>query len=247
MSRPQVSVQLYSVREHLAADLNSTLEKLSRLGFSAVEPFGLPNDVAKLKSGLAQAGLSAPTAHSSLLENPAKALEAALEIGTQLLIDPYQPESMFRSRSELRRLADQLSEASQLCQKEHVSVGYHNHDHEIRNEIDGVPALIALADETDSAVRFEVDLFWCEQGGANPLEIVRSLGDRVAALHVKDAVRGLGVSGQVPLGQGDVRLLPSISEAALARLVVEFDEYTGDLFEGIGQSLEFLKQNGIQA
>ena len=247
MSRPQVSVQLYSVREHLSLDLNLTLEKLSRLGFSVGEPFGLPSEASRLKKALSECGLTAPTAHASVLDNPSAAVDAALELGTTLLIDPYQPESFFKSRSELSRLADQLSAAAQVGLAHGVSIGYHNHDHEIRNEIDGVPALVALAAETDPTVLFEVDLFWCEQAGTNPLEIIESLKGRVPAMHAKDAPRGAGVSGQVPLGQGAVRLLPSIASEPDARIVIEFDQYSGDLFEAIGQSLEFLRQNGVHA
>lgn len=245
MSRPQVSVQLYSVRDHVAADLDLTLDKLAKLGFEVVEPFGLPSDSAKLKAALTRAGLAAPTAHASVLYDPAAAIAAAIEVGTQLLIEPYQPESFFQSKSELLRLADQLSAASELALAQGVSVAYHNHDHEIRNEIDGVPALIALAQATAPEVLFEVDLFWCEQADTNPVDVITALGNRVAALHAKDAPRGAGVSGQVPLGQGDVRILESLASAPSARVVIEFDEFAGDLFAAIAGSLAYLKENGI--
>ncbi len=245
MSRPEVSVQLYSVREQLADNLELTLEKLAKMGFLAVEPFGLPGNAAELKLALSRAGLKAPTAHGSVLDNPEAAVQAALELGTELLIEPWQPESIFQSRSELLRLADQLSAASEIAKANGISIGYHNHDHEIRNEIDDVPALIALASHTDTAVMFEVDLFWCEQAAKDPAEIINALGNRVAAVHAKDAPTGAGVSGQVPLGQGDVRILPSLASAPQARVVVEFDEFKGDLFIAIEQSLAFLRESGV--
>jgi sugar phosphate isomerase/epimerase len=245
MSRPKLSVQLYSVRDHVAADLDLTLDKLAKLGFEVVEPFGLPSDSAKLKSALDRAGLSAPTAHASVLYDPAAAISAAIEVGTQLLIEPYQPESFFQSKSELLRLADQLSAASALARAQGISVAYHNHDHEIRNEVDGVPALVALARETTQELLFEVDLFWCEQAHTNPVDVIQALDHRVAALHAKDAPKGAGVSGQVPLGQGDVRILASLASAPDARVVIEFDEFAGDLYAAIGASKIYLQENGI--
>lgn len=247
MSRPQLSVQLYSVRDHVAADLEGTLARLAKIGFSAVEPFGLPTDSAKLKAALQLTGLTAPTAHAALLENPQAAVQAALEVGTQLLIEPYQPESRFQSRAELLTLAHQLSAAAEIAEAQGVSVAYHNHDHEIRNQIDGVPALVALARETDPRVLFEVDLFWCEQALVDPVAVINALDGRVAALHAKDAPKGAGTSGQVPLGQGDVRILSSLQSAPQARVVVEFDEYAGDLFGAIEESFAFLEKNGIRA
>ena len=40
MPRGPVSVQLYSVREQIAEDLEGTLERLAALGFTNVEPYG---------------------------------------------------------------------------------------------------------------------------------------------------------------------------------------------------------------
>ena len=40
MPRSPISVQLYSVRDRLADDLEGTLERLAALGFTNVEPYG---------------------------------------------------------------------------------------------------------------------------------------------------------------------------------------------------------------
>lgn len=245
MARPGNSVQLYSVRNELLEDFDLTLSKLARMGFGSVEPFGLPGDVPKLKRSLLNAGLIAPTAHADVLTNPELAIEAAVELGTLVLIDPYQPEEIFQSESKLARLADQLSAAAAIGDKHGVTIGYHNHDHEIRNTIRGVPSLVALAEMTSKDVVFEVDLFWCQVARVDPAEILRALHGRVAALHAKDAPEGGQVSDQVPLGQGAVNVLECISLMPNAQVVIEFDEYSGDLFRAIESSLNYLKSNGV--
>lgn len=245
LPRPTNSVQLYSVRDQLASDMDGTLTKLAKLGFRSVEPFGLPSDTEKIKQALSNAGLKAPTAHGSVLADPEAAIRAAVELGTSILIDPYQPEEIFQSESKLSQLADQLSAAAEIGKQHGVTIGYHNHDHEIRNEIGGVPALVQLANKVSADVVFEIDLFWCQVAKANPADILRALDGRVVALHAKDAPLGGGVKDQVPLGTGSVNLLECINMVPTAQVVVEFDEYSGDLFEAIGSSLEYLRLNGV--
>lgn len=245
MSRPTNSVQLYSVREHLAEDIDLTLSKLANLGFRSVEPFGLPLDFDKIKQSLRNAGLSAPTAHGNVLADPEAAMKAAVELGTAVLIEPYQPEEIFQSESSLLRLADQLSAAAEIGRQHGISIGYHNHDHEIRNQINGVPAIVELANKVSKDVVFEIDLFWCQVAKVNPVEILKALSGRVVALHAKDAPSGGGVSDQVPVGSGDVNILECINMLPNAQVVIEFDEYAGDLFTAIESSLNYLESNGI--
>ena len=80
MPRGPVSVQLYSVREQIAEDLEGTLERLASLGFTNVEPYGafvVGSDL--YAAALASTGLSAPSAHAGVLglSDPSPAFEAA--------------------------------------------------------------------------------------------------------------------------------------------------------------------------
>jgi sugar phosphate isomerase/epimerase len=245
MARPENSVQLYSVRNQLERDFDLTLTRLAEMGFRSVEPFSLPANISKLKTSLANAGLKAPTAHGDVVINPRGAIDAALELGSSVLIDPYQPEEIFQSESELQRLADQLSAAAELAAPHGIKIGYHNHDHELRNEVRGVPALFALANMVSQDVVFEIDLFWCQVANVDPIDVLKELDGRVVALHAKDAPMGGHVKDQVSVGKGSVDVLACANQAPSARLVVEFDEYNGDIFEGVAGSLNYLKENGF--
>ena len=245
MARPENSIQLWTVRDQLERDFDGTLARLAELGFRAVEPFGLPANLNKLSTALSNVGLTAPTAHGDVLLNPEAAIKAALELGTTVLIDPYQPEEIFQSESNILRLADQLSAAAELAATHGIKIGYHNHDHELRNEVRGVPALLALASMVSHDVVFEIDLFWCQVANVDPLDVLKQLDGRVVALHAKDAPMDGHVRDQVSLGKGSVDVLACASQAPSARLVVEFDEYSGDIFEGVAGSLNYLKEKGF--
>ena len=246
MARPENSVQLYSVREHLDRDFDSTLTRLAEIGFRSVEPFSLPDNLGKLKQSLLNAGLKAPTAHGSVLEQPEAAINAALELGTTLLIDPYQPEEIFQSEAKVEMLAEKLSAAAAMGKMHGIKIGYHNHDHELTNTVRGEPALFALASMVSEDVVFEIDLFWCQVAKVDPLEVLKKLEGRVVALHAKDAPLGGHVDDQVVLGSGSVDLLACINHLPEAQVVVEFDTYAGDLFAALDSSLQYLRANGVQ-
>ena len=246
MARPENSVQLYSVREHLDRDFDSTLTRLAEIGFRSVEPFSLPDNLGKLKQSLLNAGLKAPTAHGSVLEQPEAAISAALELGTTLLIDPYQPEEIFQSEAKVEMLAEKLSAAAAMGKKHGIKIGYHNHDHELTNTVRGEPALYALASMVSEDVVFEIDLFWCQVANVDPLDVLKKLEGRIVALHAKDAPLGGHVDDQVVLGSGSVDLLACINHLPDAQVVVEFDTYSGDLFAALASSLQYLRANGVQ-
>ena len=64
---PQITVQLYSVREQAAADYEGTIRAIADMGFSNVEPAGFPGssleEAAKLFKEL---GIKAPSCHCAL-------------------------------------------------------------------------------------------------------------------------------------------------------------------------------------
>ena len=63
---PDLSVQLYSVREPLSKDFSGTLGRLADIGLTQVEPYGLLDNADNLRSGLAAHGMTAPTTHQAL-------------------------------------------------------------------------------------------------------------------------------------------------------------------------------------
>ena len=59
----QTSVQLFTVREALEADLDATLAELAARGFTAVEPYDFVRRAEPLAAALRANGLTAPTGH----------------------------------------------------------------------------------------------------------------------------------------------------------------------------------------
>ena len=101
-------------------------------------------------------------------------------------------------------------------------------------------AAMSFAEALDEAVVLEVDTYWAYAGGADVPALLRRLGDRVVALHVKDGDGGLDTSTQVPVGSGRLPVWDFLAAAPDALRVVELDDSAGDLVEATAASRRFL-------
>ena len=260
MTTPQISVQLYSVYGPSEADLDGTLGKLAAIGFRCVEAFDFVRRVDALKASFDKYGLVSPTAHAILVEAgtatpdglldtpPAdEVFAAAKALGVDVVIDPYVPPARWGDLASVEHSAKVLNAAAAKAAEYGLRVGYHNHDHEFTSTIDGKTAYEVFADLLDPAVVLELDLYWATAGGQDAPALLRRLGDRVIAVHVKDGPIRPGITAaqlpddQTPAGRGDVPLVESLKAGSgIEYAVVEFDKYSGDIFEGIADSYAFL-------
>ncbi|MYW91485.1 sugar phosphate isomerase/epimerase [Amycolatopsis rubida] len=234
------SVQLYSVRDAFAADPDGTLRRLAAIGFSRVEPYGVVENVEALRAGLAAHGLSAPTAHAALVGKDQQAVfAAARELGIGIVIEPLVPAARWGSPADISDTASALNAAAEVAAGYGIRVGYHNHWWELETRIGGRSALEALADRLAPEIVLEIDAYWATAGGEDAPALLRRLGDRVCAIHVKDGSLAIDASGQVPAGQGRVPLGDVLAAAPGALRVVEFDRHE-DVFGGIAESFAYL-------
>ena len=86
----------------------------------------------------------------------------------------------------------------------------------------------------------EVDTYWVEVGGVPVVDLLRRLGDQVRYLHVKDGPVNRDVKAQLPAGEGSMDVPAVLAAAPDAVRVIEFDDYTGDVFDGLAASLAYV-------
>lgn len=259
----QTSLQLFTIKEQLDADLEGTLTAVAARGFTAVEPYDFVRRAAPLAEALSAANLTAPSGHAFLaspsfvnpdgsgtalpVPPPAEVFAAAKVLGMTTVIDPYTEPARWASIEQIEETARLLNDAAAVGASVGIRVGYHNHAHELEAVFDGVTGLEVLAGLLDERVVLEVDLYWVARGGVDPVALLERLGDRVIAVHAKDGTLDPALADsyppadQVPAGDGAVPLVQAIAAAsALELAIVEFDHYDGDLFEAIERSRVYL-------
>ncbi|GAA2724960.1 sugar phosphate isomerase/epimerase family protein [Cellulomonas aerilata] len=260
------SVQLYSLRDAVADDLPGTVARVREIGYEHVEPYAFDTNADAYAKAFADAGVTAPSGHAAVIdrEDPSVVFDAAARLGMDVVIDPFIPTDRWRTADDATRIAERVNALAEQARSHGLRFGYHNHQWEFTNEVDGRPIYDLFVEQLAPDVVLEVDTFWATVGGADVPAVLRSLGDRVVAIHVKDgkvtgdiatalpsarsalvvpdALRA-AYEEQTPAGQGDVDVPAILAAAPRALRVVEFDSYQGDVFDGIAQSLAWLTEN----
>jgi sugar phosphate isomerase/epimerase len=237
------SVQLYTVRNAIEEDLAGTIRRLAEIGFTQVEPYNFVARADELAAAFAENGITAPTGHAPLLSSDQdEVFAAAKRLGIGTVIDPYIPAEHWQDAEAIRSTAARLNEAAKKGAEHGVRVGYHNHWWELSSKVEGTNALEFFASLLDPGVVLEVDAYWVAVGGEDPIAVLGRLGNRVVAVHLKDGPLNNDRKAQVPAGQGKVDIWGVIAAAKNLEVgVVEFDDYSGDIFEGVAESLRYLE------
>jgi sugar phosphate isomerase/epimerase len=248
MNYPQLSVQLYTVREAMQDDLEGTLARIAAIGFTQVEPYNF-DAVPGLGAALSAASLTAPTTHAHFVgisdDELATQFEAARALGIGRVIDPHVPAERWQTAESVGEIAAQLNAAAAIAAKHGVTIGYHNHGHELESIIDGRTGLEVLTDTLDPQVGLEVDTYWVFVGGQDPVALLKRLGNRVVALHVKDGAGTAETKDQTAVGSGTLPIRDIIEAAPSALRVIELDDSREDRFQAVADSFAYLTKENL--
>jgi sugar phosphate isomerase/epimerase len=264
---PQITVQLYSVRDLAQQDYAGTIRVIAETGFGCVEPAGYPGFSAKQAAELfKELGLKAPTAHIGLAigGNKNAVIEEALTMGHKYLITGCPPKfrEHYTSLDNVKAMAELYCEAAANLAPHGLQVGYHNHDWDLI-EIDGRRAYQVFLENTPDNVLYEADIFWVSQAGLDPAAFIKEIGARGKALHFKDGIVSnqatfkeaetdsgkVMVSDSIPFraaGTGQVDLIAASKAVTHAEYIaVELDNFEGDMMQAVKDSYTYLTSNNI--
>ncbi|HSC54462.1 MAG TPA: sugar phosphate isomerase/epimerase family protein [Phnomibacter sp.] len=272
-SKPLVGMQLYCVRDDMKKDPAGTLRRLADMGYRHVEHanyiggkfYGYtPADFKKLLSDL---GLSMPSGHTvlaprhykladkSFTDEWKKTVEDAALLGQKFVISPSMDNAVRHSYDALKQLLEMFNKSGELCKQYNMQFGYHNHDFEFSESLNGKSLYEIILAETDPAlVMQQLDTGNLVNGGANALQIVQKHPGRFASLHVKDAIATKGGSEpyeSTVLGKGIVDLktiLKTVSkEIETPHFIIEQEAYQGIApLDCMQQNLAVMKKWGYK-
>jgi sugar phosphate isomerase/epimerase len=232
----RISVQLYTLRDQLSADLAASLAELRAIGYTRVEHAGfVGRTAAQFRGFLDAAGLKATSGHVAIPQPwDATAWQRALDdaniVGNHFIVHPFfgvdatgQP---IRDGARYHALARDLNRAGALAKRAGLDFGYHNHQLEfVRQDGGSRTGYDILTAETDpDLVHLEVDLFWAWRGTADPVDLIQRHRGRIRQVHVKDMDTAAAFTdpgaGLIDFG----RIFQHAREAGLVEYIVERDD-----------------------
>jgi len=245
---PNVGLQLYTVREQLAADFDGTLARVAALGFREVEFAGYHGRAAaQVRAALRRHRLLAPSAHVTTAElrgNLESVIEAARLVGHRYLVCGYVPAEERRSLDDYRRLVELLNRAGERTRRARIQLCYHNHDFEFE-KLDGQTPYDLLLARTDARlVKAQLDLYWIAKAGRSPLDYFAKHPGRFPSLHVKD-MDATPRRSFTEVGRGVIdfkNIFAAAARAGVKHYFVEQDETPGSPFDSVKISLDYLKR-----
>ena len=235
---PQISVQLWSVKDQVKADFTGTLKALADMGFDGVEfanEFGeFKGDAAAIKNILDSLSLKGSGAHVSFEQlndkNFADTVKFYQILGVNTLIvgwdeRAWHPEGIKEVVALLNKLSAKLAPFN-------MKTGFHNHDHEF-NDFAGTTYWDYLAVNTPHNVVLQQDVGWTTYAGKDPIAYVEKYPGRTLTTHYKVKLPE-GTQGKLPLIGKDTIDWLSLTKANMAVggtlwLVVEQEEYPNGL------------------
>ena len=110
-------------------------------------------------------------------------------------------------------------------------------------KFDGVLGMDILLNESDpEAFGFEIDTYWVQAGGANPVDWINKVGDRMQVIHYKDMAISKDVKQiMAEVGEGNLNW-PDIIDASIKNNI-EWAAVEQDICQGILSSLEISFNN----
>lgn len=185
-----IGLQPYTIREQLADDYLGSLQKVAEIGYKGIE-LGPPTTMTtnRLKEHLDDLGLQVIGSHADLstLTTDLNSLIDYLHIVGGSYITHS---SKFGSKQEVLESASLFNQIGEKCRERGIQFLYHNHNWEFK-KFDNEYALDILLNETDpNLVQLELDTYWVQRAGEDPVEYLRKLTNRCPLLHIKDMEPG---------------------------------------------------------
>ena len=196
-TQPQLSVQLWSVKDALTADFEGTLKQLKAYGFQGVEFAGIfgkyADDAKGLKAFLDKTGLKTAAAHVPFdklsPENFDKTVAFYKAIGCNYLIIPMDKRAFTPEGAKI--VAAELEVIEKKLAPHGMHTGYHNHKPEMLGEAGKTPWDV-IGTNTSAGVVMQQDVGWTEVAGKNPVDIVKAFPGRTIVTHYKAAAPEAG-------------------------------------------------------
>lgn len=253
VSAQEVGLQLYSLRNQFKTDIEGTLMTIQGWGITKIEggdSYGMDQDefITLLdKYGLQAASIGA--SYEELAKNPEAVSKKAKSYGAKYVMCAWIPHDGDNFTIEdAKKAVDTFNQAGEILDRDEIILAYHPHGYEFRPYEDGT--LFDYMAQQAEDFYFELDVYWAQHGGADPLSLLNTYTDQFVLMHLKDMEKGVegnitgheDVETNVVLGTGQVPIAALVSRAK--ELGIEYlfiEDESSRVVDQVPKSLSFLK------
>ncbi len=248
-----IGLQLWSIRQAMNADPVSTLEAVGAMGYKFIEAANYRDGTFYGMEPLAfrqlveANGMTFLSSHvgSSLPDEDNwdeamtwwdACIDAHVAAGAKYIVQPSMGRVAYESLDGLHRFCKYFEAIGEKCNAKGIRFGYHNHANEF-NELESEVIYDYMLNNTDpDKVMFQIDLYWVQVGGADPVSYFEKYPGRFELWHVKDEAE-VGASGNIDFE----RIFNNADISGVKYIVVEVEKYNYEPLESVRLSLDYLR------
>lgn len=226
-------IQLWTVRDEIGKDPKGVLKQLAADGYKQIESFEGAQGIfwgmsaADFKKYMDDLGMVIISSHCDITKDFEKKAADAAAIGMKYLLCPYKGPQ--KSIDDFKKFADEFNQKGEICKKNGIRFGYHNHDYSF-TAMNGVfPQDVMMQNTNPDLVDFEMDIYWVVTAGQDPEAWLKKYPNRFRLCHVKDRKKGATEhDASCILGQGSIdfeKILKTARKNGAQYYIVEQEKY----------------------
>jgi sugar phosphate isomerase/epimerase len=249
-----LGVQTYTFRRSIGDDPAKVLDTIKMLGFTEVEGGGgriAPEDFKKLCD---ERGISIPSTgadYGQLVRAPDSVVMRAKTLGAKYVMCAWIPhEDGVLTFENAKKAVDDFNKAGKFLKDNGLIFCYHAHGYEFQPYEDGTLLDYIVNNTNPKYVSFEMDIFWMQFGGGDPVALLKKYGDRWKLMHLKDMRKGIkkdltgGTSQEndVAFGTGQMDIPSILREAKKVGIKHYFiEDESSNITEQLPISIAYLR------
>lgn len=199
MKEIKLGLQLYSVREAFAEDPIKTLKRVKEMGYTGVEfPMGAITDAnegltdqsaAFYKNALEEIGLECYGILASWRHLQPDTIQETIkfnkEVGSSFLVIGSVPTELVSNIDDAKKEIAYMRELHKMLNAEGIVTGYHNHDSDFFNVVEGKTFFEHVFDNTPEDFVMLLDTGNARAGGFDSIELLKKYPGRSPFFHIK--------------------------------------------------------------
>lgn len=247
----EYGLQLYSLRDEIPKNPKEVLKQVASYGYKQIESYegaqgifwGMTN--TEFKKYMDDLGMKIISSHCDINKDFEKKAADAAAIGMNYLLCPYLGPQ--KSLDDFKRFADTFNQRGEVCKRNGIRFGYHNHDYSFKLQDGQYPQDVMMQGTDPNLVDYQMDIYWVVAAGQDPEAWINKYKNRFKLCHVKDRSKTPGADNgknSVDVGTGSIdfsKILKTAKADGMKYYIVEQEAYpNGSSLQAAKASSEYM-------
>ncbi|MFR9499765.1 MAG: sugar phosphate isomerase/epimerase [Rikenellaceae bacterium] len=250
----KIGLQLYSLRDDInTSGIEKVLDQVAEIGYSSIEIAGYADGLiyglepAEFKQMANDKGLEVESSHMTgfFTDDPqadidrwAVAIKHHAEIGVEYLVLstlPWWGKTQY-SDKDVDKVVNYFNEIGKMASENGLTFCFHNHNHAFNIKVGEKNLYTILLERTNPKyVAMQMDVFWVDEAGYDPIDYLQRYAGRYPLLHIKDD-NVIGDSGKLPFAE----IFKAAYKQGMKTFFVEVEHYKNSPMQDVKESYEYL-------